>query len=611
MKTRYLVIAAGMSWTFALGATQSSDGPVGVTATTEVTLGSLTGTAGVVSPVRPTGSLFAGEDQDDPSYKIYKEGYKLILGEQWGEARKEFEKMLKAYPKSKYSADARYWMAYSLKYIDKQQAIGEYKEFLKMHQESKYYDDAVSDLSRLENRPLPGRAAVAGGFKLPVPVAEPPVAPEVAQLAAEEYARAMQYKQQNYTGLAETYGKSSKDPELRMKLEAFRALIQSGGGEKTFEMVKEILLDPKQPIELREAALDGLRHADAEVRSLSATARAKDKSPKIRDAAKEALDRFDGKDVAGVYLQVLKSDTSKRLTRTVLYQLGTYAERGDERALKVLKETALDVRQDRQVREAAFYGLRQVKRAEMTEFFIQVVRSEKDSHLRMSALYQIAQSENGDDDRAFKVLSEFARDRGQNREIREAALHALQSMKGKKPSSLYLDLAKNDPDERIQQMALYLYADANAKEPEISFSALKEIAQDRNRSWSTRETAMRLLMRTESEEVLNLLVSIAKEDPEERVRLAAINYISYASRNKARSLKTLMTLFNSSIDQPNATQGLLVGIASIGNDEAVEFLGKVATSHQNVEVRQSAIHLLGNIGGEKAREILLGILKGK
>jgi HEAT repeat protein len=612
MKTRFVAIVSVLFWTMEAAAAQLPQGSVGVALRAGVTANSLTNTADFASSAHPVDVPAVTDDQDDPSYKMYKEGYKLIMGEQWAEARKAFEQMLKAYPKSKYGSDARYWMAYSLKYIDKKKAIGEYREFLKMYQESKYYDDAVSDLSRLENRPPAAPAAVSIPYKMPPPVAGPPVAPEIARVAEEEYAKALQYKQRKYATLAETYEKSAKDPELRMKLEAFRALIQSGGGQKTFEMVKEILLDPKQPVELREAALDGLRHADEEIRSLSETARSKDKSPQVREAAKEALERLDSHDVPGIYLQVLKSDTSKRLTRTVLSLLGHYAHRGDERALNVLKETALDVRQDRMLREAALYGLRQVQRPEMTDFFVQVIRSEKDSHLRIAALFQIAQSEGADNDQSFKVLSEFARDRTQNSEIREAALHALQSMKGKKATALYLDLAKNDPDERIQQMALYLYAYANVKEPDNTFVVLKEIAADRNRPWTIREGAMSLLMRSENEEALNLLVSLAKTDPEERVRLAAINYIGSARRNKAKSLQTLISLFNSSgKDDPNAVQGLLVGIASIGNDEAVDFLGKVATTHQDMEVRQSAIHLLGNVGGEKAREILVRILKGK
>jgi HEAT repeat protein len=37
----------------------------------------------------------------------------------------------------------------------------------------------------------------------------------------------------------------------------------------------------------------------------------------------------------------------------------------------------------------------------------------------------------------------------------------------------------------------------------------------------------------------------------------------------------------------------------------------LAKTHENQEVRRMAIQFLGNIGGEKARTVLVDILKGK
>ena len=94
--------------------------------------------------------------------------------------------------------------------------------------------------------------------------------------------------------------------------------------------------------------------------------------------------------------------------------------------------------------------------------------------------------------------------------------------------------------------------------------------------------------------------------------MSAVSYISHLGKNKTKSLQTLISLFESlSKEQANSQPTLLYSIASVGNDEAVEFLGKVAKTHENLEVRRIAIQFLGNIGGDKARGILVEILKGK
>ncbi len=550
----------------------------------------------------------AGDDQDDPAYGMYKEGYKRILNEQWDEARKQFQLLLEKYPKSKYAGDARYWTAYSLKYSDKKKAIAAYKAFLEAYPRSNYYDDAVSDLGRLENRDA-AIAAAARTYTLAPPVGVTTPAPAIAR-AESDYARAARAPGAYTVG--ESYQHAAEketSPEIRMKVEAFMALVRSGKDEKTFDMVKEVLLDPKQPVQLREAALMGLRQVEEQARSWGETARPSGQTQQMREAAGQKLDKID---MAALYLQILKSDTNKRITRTVLHQLGYYAERGDDRAFSTLKQTALDAEQDREVREAALMGLRSVKRTDLLNVFAEIAKKDTDMRLRQFAIYQIAQSEDLDEDAAFKLLSEYALDKEESRELREAALSSLRSLRGSKAAALYLNIARSDPDERIQQMALYLFVDASKGESGKAFAALKEIVLDRQRSRSTRESAMSLLARLESDEALGLLVSVAKTDPEERIRMTAINYISHLGKNKSKSLQTLISLFDTlPKDQPSSVQSLLYGIASVGNDEAVNFLGKVAKTHDNLEVRRTAIQFLGNIGGDKAREILVQILKGK
>jgi HEAT repeat protein len=542
-------------------------------------------TSGDAAMLTPAAAPFAVDDQDDPSYKLYKEGYKLILDEQWDDARVKFNELLSKYTKSKYVADAKYWTAYSLKYTDKKQAIEAYRSFLKKYPKSNYYDDATADLGRLEDPALP---LVPSPNRFAPPArSSGDLEPALAR-AAEKYevAHRIYYTPtaSGYTVSADTTTVSvltSRDPQLRMKVEAFQALLRSNQDDTAFELLKQTLLDPKQPYVMKETALWGSK-------------------------------QFEKKDLIGLYLQALQSDTTVMVRRHLLYQLGTFADRGDERVLAILTQTVLDTKQDRQVREAALIGLRSAKGHDVLDLYVRVAKSDSDQKFREMALYQIGQSVKPDDETAFKTLRDFILDKNQSREIREAALNALRTVKGERASDLYLEVAKSDPDERIQELALFSFVQANQPNPEKTIVLLKEIILDKSRSWSVRQSAMTHLARVPSEEALNFLVQVATTDPEERIRVSAINCISYLGKNKAKSRGSLMSLFRKiPSDQLNSINSLLYAIASLGGDESVDFLGTVAKTHENYEVRRTAIQYLGNIGGERARTVLVEIMNGK
>jgi HEAT repeat protein len=280
--------------------------------------------------------------------------------------------------------------------------------------------------------------------------------------------------------------------------------------------------------------------------------------------------------------------------------------------VSVLERIALDGRRQRDVREAALHALRSAKRPELIEFYGQIAKHDEDPRIRLAALYQIGMASKQNEAAAYKLLKEYATDRNQGREVREAALSSHRSLRGSKVAEVYMETAKSDPDEHIQQLSLHYFVEVSKDQPEQVFSVLKEILQDRSRSSSLRETAMYQLARTGSDEALNLLVTVAQTEPEERLQASAVSFISHLSKNKSKSLKTLLSLFQGlKRDQTSLAQSLLYAIASIGNEEAVDFIGNVARTHEDYDLRRTAIQFLGSIGGEKARTILVEIMNSK
>lgn len=523
--------------------------------------------------------LFDPGDQDDPGYATYKKGFNFILEEKWEEARKVLGEVSTKFPKSKYVDDAQYWIAYALKYSDKKKSIEAYKKFLKQYPDSNYYDDAVADLNRLED-PNTG-STVGNGFggNLNAGVA----GAEAAAREARATVRALlpMPAMPPMGGFSGSRNKET-DPELRMKIEALYALGRSTQDEKTFELLKETALNKEQPSELRQAALDMLRN-------------------------------FKGRDVSALCMELVNDDSDKILQQTALYWLGQMGGASDEKTFSILKGVATDRNRSREIRESALHSLSQLKRSDMMNIFIEIAKNDPDKRLQQTALYYVGRSaQRGDEEKAFQVLKEFALDQKQNREIRESALHALRDLKKGDAVSIYLEIAKNDPDDRMRSSALYYIGEAGGKDPEKVFVIYKEFLLDQKQSKNVRESVMNSLTNLKHPETLNLFLQVAKSDPDERVQQTAIYYIGQLSKNKAKNLETLISLYDSMPkDRTRSLESLLYAVASIGNDQAVDFLSKVAKTSENYDIRHKAVYYLGNIGGDKARAVLLEILKSK
>jgi HEAT repeat protein len=589
-------------------------------------------------------AFFDGDDQDDPAYSLYKAGYKLILEEKWQEARKKLADVMSKYSKSKYVDDAQYWIAYSWKQSDYKKAIEVYKKFLKDYPNSNYYDDALADLNRLEHpEGVPGGVPAVAPYIVAAPIAAvPPVSTMVPPAAV--LSRAVPLVPQD-----------SEDPELRMKIEALYALTRGKSDEKTFELLKGIVLDKEQPRDMREAALAALRNqkdrdvTDVFVRilktesdeRLKATAiywlgqhaseekeggekafellkgivLDKEQPREMREAALAALRNQKDRDVTDVFVQILKSESDEKLKATAIYWLGqrTAEENvGDEKTVALLKETAQDRSQPRDVRDAALRSLAMMNRPGSLDFFVQVAKNDPDKRVRQTALYAISQTARFDEQKAYQVMKEFALDQKQDPEMRESAFYWIRSFKKGDALDLYLQIAKGDPNVRMRSAALYYIGEAGRKDPDQVFKIYKEFLLDPTQPREVREAVMYSLTRMKTDEAFDLLLHVAKTDPDQRFQEAAIYSIGRMTKDKAKTLGTLTSLFESiPKDRVQTLNALLFSIANIGTDQAVEFLAKVAKTNENFELRRTAIYHLGNIGGEKARAALYDILKGK
>jgi HEAT repeat protein len=167
-----------------------------------------------------------------------------------------------------------------------------------------------------------------------------------------------------------------------------------------------------------------------------------------------------------------------------------------------------------------------------------------------------------------------------------------------------------DPATRVKMDAIY--AIGSGREDETSFQTLRDIATDRGEKAELRTAAIAVLSDFKKFDVVTVFVDLARKDTSEEIQGMAIQGIGSASRDKNKALDALVTLFNGMSDKQQENRDfVLVSIAEIGNDKAVDFLANVAKTHPDYDLRSNAVYYLGSIGGEKARSALFQILKSK
>jgi hypothetical protein len=337
------------------------------------------------------------ENPDDPAYETYREGYNLILEENWEAARKKLQQVIAKYPKSSFVDDAEYWIAYSFRETSRSKATELYRQFLERYPRSSYYDDAVAELNQLQLQ-----AALA---RLPHTPRSPDAQLEfrVQTKMPEELRRLEQQLQQlhsvtrrqmdrtfvlpSFRGdslielkipvLRYSFGPQNLDPHLRVRVDALRALSEAHDDARTFHTLREVAVDQQQPLPLRQTAM-------------------------------ESLTGFTKFDVGSVYFEIARRDTNEELqAASVEYLARSGKDRG--KSLEALIElfNAVPPNRTRQLGTTLF-AIAEIGDDRATDFLIRVARGHQNFEMRSDAVYYLG---NIGSDRARKALQEILMDR--------------------------------------------------------------------------------------------------------------------------------------------------------------------------------------------------------
>ncbi len=323
------------------------------------------------------------DNQDDPAYAKYKEGYNLILQEQWSDAREKFSKVISSYPKSEYRDDAEYWSAYALKHIDKKKAIDAYTKFIKENPKSSYYDDAVADVDQLRadviwvNPKNAGEAVILGSDGYAYTFTDDS-SEAVTVTAPRATARDLRVLKGKLGRLAVTMPKipnipfapmpsavagsllfdEEVDPETRLKLDALYAIGDAKQDEKSFLALKEVALDTRQKERLRYAALD-------------------------------IVSGYKKYDVMSIYTEIAKKDTSQNMQSYAIDYI-SYNSKDKNKSVAVLIDLFNATPKSRpEQKRRIFYAIAEVGNDNAVDFLSTVARNNDDYELRREAIFYL------------------------------------------------------------------------------------------------------------------------------------------------------------------------------------------------------------------------------
>jgi tetratricopeptide (TPR) repeat protein len=280
------------------------------------------------------------ENQDDPGFALYKAGYSYVLDGQWGKAREQFAELISNYPTSEYLDDAQYWSAYSLLNGNAaKEAIDAYRSFIDTYPTSSYYDDAVADLSEAQaelETPQPGHAPMA---------------------LLREQLRGLSHLSLAGTpwNLGTPHPDMEADPETQLRIDALNAIGDGAEDQTSFETLKEVAVNQRNPVVLRAQAIEILgEFKKFDPFPLFVEIARKDTVEEMRYIALDHIADFDKTRSVDALIEIFHSIPPKNREQTsrVFYSI---AEVGNDKAVDFLSGVAKTHSEMAFRREAVYY----------------------------------------------------------------------------------------------------------------------------------------------------------------------------------------------------------------------------------------------------------------
>jgi len=353
-----------------------------------------------------------------------------------------------------------------------------------------------------------------------------------------------------------------------------------------------------------------IKYAEAQAYAASRAAEQYERAARLAVAGRERMELREGRPV----IAPTRSDREDPKLRMRIEALYALARSKNKETFGLLQETVLDTTQPQEMREAALYAIRQYQDEGVWEIYSRLARGDGDKRIQVEAIHGMAAvaKDSGNRANAYSLLKQIALDRNRDAEARRAALDALRHVSEVGEYSVLAEIARTDPDKRVQEFAIYCLGQADRVSESKRLAVLKEIALDRSRSGEVRAAALRSILQVKRAVDEEFYLEIAKNEPDRSVQETAIYAYFEATKDEpAKQFKTLRELLLDRSKSSEVRQAVMHKLAALDSDDAIHLLVQLAKTDPDEDIQVSAIYQLGRLGKKKEKmlETLIGIFE--
>jgi len=363
--------------------------------------------------------------------------------------------------------------------------------------------------------------------------------------------------------------------------------------------------------ELKIAALQSLFRADADRGAAVAgdMLKADSKATRnVKEAAISLLGQYRAQQSITLLEELARNQTDPELRRAALRWL---AERGGPQSVPVLIRL-YDTEKDTETRQGIVHWLGRRPEPEANQKVIDIARRDPAPELRQAAVSSISNRSGSDSTATLIQLY----DSEQNLQVKQAILHALFNRAGKRGED---QQGPNPAFDKLMQVS------KNDSSVDLRQSALHWVGE--------RSTAEALIQLYDSERSVELKQGIVhslynlagRQSAGQAAQNAALDKLMQIAKNdpsmelrqsaihwvgERSGAEVVISLYDSQTN-PEVKQSLLHSLAQKQSDAAIKKLGDVARTDPSTELRQTAIHLIAQRRGGEGVDTLIQLYDGE
>ena len=341
---------------------------------------------------------------------------------------------------------------------------------------------------------------------------------------------------------------------------------------------------------------------------------------RVVETATVALAVHDDRRVNDMLKNLVRQSKTEDVRKTSAYWLGHI---GGEHAF--LSELVRNEREDKELREAAAHAVGMSRdeaalaaiqglyatvavgdvraalvhsaahnedRAAASAFLLRVARTDRDHDVKAQAIHRIGQFDT--EQMVEELMKIYAADRGDD--VRRGVLHALSQMSNRLAHARLLEVARAGDDIESRTQAIHWLGQRRGEE---TLDELMSIyTADRNTE--IRQKILHSLSQMDHPRARAKLSEIARGADDPEVRKQAIHWIG---QKGGAALDELSKLYQAERDSDVKSQ-ILHAYSQMDSPRALDRLFEVARHGETGQLRQQAIHWLGQKAGERSLAVL-------